>query len=228
MATISDLELRVQSRLEEATDDTGVFWDMQNEIRTAIVEAMNLATIVTGDPQVRASTTYDVAASTVFTPLAMPSDALALLRVEGPGGLPMHKAWIWDLDRHLPGWEVATGDTPQFWFPFGLSQFGIYPCLTAPAKVVLSYVQMPVTTPPPYSGSETVPFQAEYFTGLEDYAEVVARFKEANPEFQQSFPVLNRSLAYLERMSSFAYRKGSLRFTRAGGSSSALNDVRSK
>jgi len=226
MATIADLEGNVASRVEEV--EPTVFWDNQNEIRPAIVEAMMLATLITGEPQVRATTAYTVSASQIFTPLAMPSDAIALLRVEGPNSLPIQKCWIWDLDRQLPGWEVATGDTPQYWVPFGLSQWALVPCLTAPVEVVLSYVQTPVLTPPPYTGNEPIPYNAEFFDGLEDYAEVVVRFKEGNPEFQQAFTPLNRALACFEALSRLAYRKNSLRFTRAGGASSALNDVRSR
>lgn len=228
MATLSDLEPTVQSRVEEATDGVGVFWSVQNEIRPAIVEALSLATVITGEPQIRASVQFDIPASTSFTPLSLPADAMAILKVEGPGGLPLHKAWLWDLDRHLPGWEVATGAVPQYWIPFGLTKFGIYPCLTAPAKVVLSYVQVPITTPPPYTGAEPVPFQTEYFSGFKDYAEMVLRFKEGDPEFSQSLVPLNRALGYFEKLSRFAYRKGSLRFTRAGGSQVAVNEVRAK
>jgi hypothetical protein len=227
MSTISTISPNVASRLEENAAST-VFWSTQYEIYPAIAEAMMLATLITGEPQVRGSAPYIIPASTIFTPLAMPSDAIALLRVEGPNSLPIQKCWIWDLDRQLPGWEVATGDTPQFWVPFGLSFFGVIPCLTAPAQIVLSYVQTPVLTPPPYTGNESIPFATEYFDGLEDLSEVIARFKEGNPEFQQAFTPLNRALACFEALSRFAYRKNSLRFTRAGGASSALNDVRSR
>jgi hypothetical protein len=227
MATIRNLEGNVASRLEETPEAT-VFWSNQNEIRPAIVEAMMLATLITGEPQVRGSAPYTIPASTIFTPLAMPSDAIALLRVEGPNSLPIQKCWIWDLDRQMPGWDVMTGEAPAYWVPFGLSQFGIVPCLTAPAQVILSYVQTPVLTPPPYTGNEPIPLQAEYLDSLEDIAEVVLRYKEGLPEFNQSFTTLNRALATFEQLSRFAYRKNSLRFTRAGGASSAINDVRSR
>jgi hypothetical protein len=226
MSTISTIAPNVTSRLEETATPT--FWNLQGEIYPAIAEAMMLATLITGEPQVRASAPYTIPTSTIFTPLAMPSDAIALLRVEGPNSLPIQKCWIWDLDRQMPGWEVMTGETPQFWVPFGLSQWAVVPCLTAPAQVVLSYVQTPVLTAPPYTGNEPIPFQQEFFDGLEDYGEVYARFKEGAPEFNQAFTPLNRALACFEQLSRLAYRKGALRFTRAGGASSAINDVRSR
>src|SRR5271155_682227 len=174
MATISTIAPNVVSRIEESAVPT--FWSLVGEVYPAIVEAMMLATLITGEPQVRASAPYTIPASTIFTPLAMPSDAIALLRVEGPNSLPIQKCWIWDLDRQLPGWEVMTGEAPQYWVPFGLSSFGIVPCLTASAQVVLSYVQTPVLTPPPYTGNEPISMQQEFLDGLEDYSEVYLRF----------------------------------------------------
>lgn len=229
MATISSLEIDVQSQLEEPTNDVGRFWSVADEIRPALVEAFNEATVVTGEPQFRAtSAPFTVPASAVFTPMALPNEAVALLRVEGPASLAMKKYSIWDLDRHYPGWELATGDAPQAWFPFGLGQFGIYPNLTAPAQVIISYVQLPVPSPPPWDGTQTIPFQPEYYDGFKDAAQHYLQMKEGEPEFTQSFGPYNRFLASCERMSNFAWRKNSLRFTRSGGASSAITQTRQK
>jgi len=306
MATISSLETDIQSQLEETADDIGIFWNVANEIRPAIVEACNESTLITGEPQVRAATApFTIPATTVFTPFALPAiavntttnsavgsigiplqvlvgsplgisvnsalsvdsganqewvvvtainqplsaftavftkthlqgvavtnlaapGAFALLRVEGPGSLAYQKYSMWDLDRSLPGWELATGPVPLAWFPFGLGQFGIYPNLTAPATVILSYVQMPITTAPPWDGTQVIPFQPEYFDGLKDAAQHYLQFKEGDPEFTQSFGPYNRFLASCEEMSHFAWRKNSLRFTRSGGASSAITPVRGK
>jgi hypothetical protein len=229
MSTIAQLEDDLQSQLDEAQDGVGIFWSVPNELRPALVEAMNEATVITGDPQFRAATSlFNIPTSTIFTPLALPNDAVALLRVEGPGSLALHKYTVWDLDRHFPGWEVATGPTPLAWIPFGLGQFGIYPNLTAPAQVIISYVQMPVTTAPPWDGTQVIPFQAEYLDGFKDAAQHYLQFKEGDPEFTQSFGPYNRFLASCERMSNFAWRKNSLRFTRSGGASSAITQTRAK
>jgi hypothetical protein len=229
MATISDLETDIQNQLEEAADDVGIFWSVANEIRPALVEAMNESTLITGDPQFRAaSNLFTIPVTEVFTPLVLPADCVALLRVEGTGSTPFQKYSLWDLDRSLPGWELTTGPIPRAWFPFGLGQFGIYPNLTEPAEVVLSYVQMPVSTPPPWDGTQVVPFQPEYYDGMKDAAQHYLQFKEGDPEFTQSFGPYNRFLASSEEMSHFAWRKNSLRFTRSGGASSAINPVRTK
>ena len=229
MATVSTIETDVQNQLEEQADDLGIFWSVQNEIRPAIVEAMNEATMATGEPQFRAGTSpLTISAGTIFNPLALPNDAVALLRVEGPQSLPIKKLTVWDLDRHYPGWEVATGPSPLAWFPFGLGQFGIYPNLTADVQIIISYVRLPVRTAAPWDGTQVIPFQTEYQNGFKDAAQHFLQLKEGDPEFTQSFVAYNRFLASCERMSNFAYRKNSLRFTRTGGASSAITMTRAK
>jgi len=228
MATISTLASDIQNQLEEPVGP-GIFWDIDNEIFPDFVVALNESTLITGEPQFRAATSlFTIPTSTVFTPLALPADAVALLRVEGPGSMAFQKYSLWDLDRHLPGWELSTGPNPLAWFPFGLGQFGVYPNLTAPAEVILSYVQMPVPSAPPWDGTQVIPFQPEYFDGLKDAAQHYLQLKEGDPEFTQSFGAYNRFLASCERMSNFAWRKNSLRFTKSGGASSAITEMRQK
>jgi len=225
MATISNLELNVQQRLEETADDVGIFWLVAPELRPLLVESMNIACLITGEPQFQASATYTIPASTSFAPLPLPAGALALLRVDSAGST-IDKTYVQDLDNFLPGWEVKTGSKPRYWIPYGLGQFGIYPNLTAPAQVVLSYVQYPVITPRPYTGAEVVPFQQEYFDGFTDMASGFARFKEGGEEFKEAIAVLNRALGQFESLSDFAYRKGSLRFTRGLGGSANIVETR--
>lgn len=223
MATIADIENAVLSRLEEGT---ATFWNLQDEIRVFIVECLNESTLITGEPQARATSVFTLPASTSFTPIALPTDALALLRIEGPGGLPIERLWVSDLDRHYPGWETQTGDVPLYWFPFGLGLFGVYPCLTAPAQVVLNYVQVPVNSPRPYTGLEVIPLQQEFIDGIEDGASHIASVKEAGVELSQSMQRYTRFVAKVGELSNFAYRTNALRFTKSGGAQSAINDVR--
>lgn len=228
MATISTLEVGVQNRLEETPDDVGIFWLVAPELRPLIVEAMNLATLITGEPQIYATSITTVPVTTSFTPIAMPAGALAITRIDGPGALAVDKTYVQELDNFQPGWEVQTGPVPQLWFPLGLSQYGIYPCLTGPAQILVSYVAFPVTAARPYTGAEPVLFQPEYLDSFQDWAAAMARFKEGSPEFDEAMPVLNRFLAKMEELSSFSYRKGSLRFTRGVGVQSNLVETRVK
>lgn len=226
MATIADLEKNVQRRIEEDDTGPGIFWSVQDELRVFIVECMNEATLITGEPQIRAGAVTTIPASTSFTPIALPSDGLALLRMEGPGGLPIGKVGIQDLDRHYPGWETATGDEPLYWFPFGIGAYGVYPNLTAPAQVVLNYVQVPVNSPRPYSGLEPVNFQQEYLDGFEDGASHIASIKEAGAEMAQSMQRYSKFVSKMAELSNFGYRKDSLRFGKTFGAQSSINDVR--
>lgn len=222
---ISTIAQAVQFRLEETPDDIGMFWQVAPELRPLIVEAMNIATLITGEPQFRASSVFTIPASTSFTPIALPAGALALLRMDS-SGTTIDKTYVQDLDNFSPGWEVVTGPVPQYWMPFGLGQFGVSPCLTAPAQVILSYVQFPVLTPRPYTGSEPIPFQQEYWDGLSDWAAGIARFKEGGQEFQEATAVLNRALGQFEQLSEFAYRRNSLRFSRGLGSTANIVETR--
>lgn len=224
--TMSYIAQRIQDRLEEPSGP-GIFWNLGDEIYPFLVEAMNEATLITGEPQVRATSVTTIPVSTVFTPLAMPSDGIAMLRIEGPNG-PLKKCWIWDLDKQYPGWEIQTGDSPRYWFPFGLTQYGIYPCLTEPAEVIQSYVATPVTAARPYTGKELVPFQLEFLEGIEDSAAHAARLKEGGADFDQSMPEYQNFLNIMRELSAFAWRKDSLRFTRAVGTQSAIGDVRKR
>lgn len=224
---ISSPALRVCDRLE----DLDSFWLITEEIYPLLVEAMMGATLITGDPQARSSSVVTIpwnVAPTGFTPIVMPSDALALLRVDGADGLAIDKCFVWDLDRHYPGWELQTGPQAQYWFPFGLTQFGIYPSLTQSQQVLLTYIQTPVTAKRPYTGTEPVPFGTEYQEGLEDLAAALARFKEGGAEFEEAQQVIQRFLSKMEQLSNFSYRRGSLRFSRGLGAQSRISEVTAK
>jgi hypothetical protein len=231
VATIADLEVNVQRRLEEAEDDIGIFWLVAPELRPLIVEAMNIATLITGDPQVLSNSlaaTLTIPSGGAFLPVALPSGVVVVTRMTLPSGAPLQKVWIQDLDRNYPGWEIVTAATPQFWFPVGLGKVGVYPTPTAPINLGYSYVTAPVTTGRPYSGTETIPFQSEFNDAFQDYAAGIARFKEAGPEFQQAFALLNRFMTQMTDMSNFAYRKGSLRFSRSTGGTAGISEVRGR
>ena len=117
---------------------------------------------------------------------------------------------------------------PQYFFPFGLTQWGCYPNLTSPAQVLVSYIGFPVTTARPYTGAEPVPFQGEYLDAFSDWASGIASFKEGDPEFQEAISRLNRFLSKMESLSEFSYRKGSLRFSRGVGVTSNIVETRVK
>jgi len=229
MSALSDLAPLVQDRLEEPRG-AGIFWSGANEILPDLVEALNEATLITGEPEIRSTAVTSLALNTNFQ--TMPAGAVALLRVEGPGGLAISKVMPWDLDNDNPTWEndtdVSIGDqagSPRYWFPLGMAAWGIYPKLTSGAQVILTYVGLPITASPPWTGSEVVPFQEEYLQGFADMAASVCRVKEGGAELQQGLAVYQRFLSRMEEASRFALRKGSLRFSRVFGPMAAITEV---
>jgi hypothetical protein len=220
MSTLSNLGDLVQQRLEEPVG-AGIFWERIGEIYPMLVEAMSEATLITGEPEIRQNVPFTLnAGQTIFT---LPSPGLALLRIQAPNWVD--KTTLWDLDRMLPGWESDAGDAPDYWFPFGLTQFGIHPQLTASAQCFLSFIALPVPSGRPYTGAENVDFQSEYQEGFVDYAAHVAQLKEGGEEFIQSSKLYDRFLSKMVELSNFSWRKNSLRFTRTVGAPSRITPV---
>lgn len=228
MATIGDLEGGVQDRLEEQRGP-GQFWNRQFEIRPLLVEAMSMATLIAGEPEIRQTAITVLAANQNLFPA--PTNAIAMLKIEGPGGLVIKKETLWSLSQMNHLWESETGPIAKNWFPIGLGQYGIYPKLTAPIQVIITYVGLPVPVPASpiaYTGAETIPFQVEYLEAFEEYAASMARLKEATQEFLDGLKEFDRFLSRTWELSKFATRKGSLRFTRSKGVEAKVTDVTSR
>jgi len=220
MASLSVLGGLVQDRLEEPRG-AGIFWSLQNEIYIALVEAFNEAALITGEPEIKQTSLFTLAAGqNIFT---LPSQAIALLRIQAPNWV--QKTTLWDLDRMLPGWESDIDTNIDYWFPIGLTQFGIHPQLVSPAQVSLTYIALPVSTGRPYTGSEVSPFQTEFEEGFADYAAHVLQLKEGGEEFMQSMKLYDRFLSKMADLSNFSWRKGSLRFTRYVGAPSRVTPI---
>lgn len=219
MSTLSQLTAQVFQRLEE-DPAAPVFWTVP-EVENALVEAMNEAALITGTVQVARSTPVTLPTDTNY--VAMPTNAMALLRVVGANAV--QKTEIYSLDQINPGWETEGGAaaTPpvqaiQYWFPVGLSFFGIYPQLTVAQQVMVTYLAYPMTeAPASYTGTETIPFQQEYQESLCQYAAHVLRLKESGQEFEQSQTVYQEFLSTMRDLSAFMARHDSLVFTRTGG-----------
>ena len=221
MSNISNLEVLVLDRLEESRTNSQ-FWSVQNEIRVFLVEAMNEAALLTGEPEIRYSTNQGLAGGSLVLPPGLNVIQLnenvplfGMMRLESSG--TVKKTTVWDMDRMLPGWENDVGNVPDFWFPIGLTLFGIHPQLTAPVNVIVSGVAEPVTSPRPYTGAEPVDYQEEYRDALVDYATHISGLKEGTKEFMDSIKVYDRFISRMQELSKFATRKGSLRFSRTLG-----------
>jgi hypothetical protein len=220
MPILSDIATRVFNRLEE-NPASPEFWTTQ-EIYDIIIEGMNEAALLTGEPQQRNSPSALTLNQTFQT---MPAGSLALLRVEDQNSKPVPKTSVWDLDTDA---SLSALGVVRYWFPFGLTAWGVYPKMTSPSplNVTLSFLAWPVTASRPYAGSENVPYQQEFINAFEQYGAHVARLKEGGPDFDASTQLYQDFLSLMQELSSFAERKDVLRFTRAAGSLTRVTEVR--
>lgn len=221
MATIGNLEVLVQDRIEEIRDGVGIFWSVKNELRPLIVEAMMEATLISGLPQIHASTPFTLNANTRLFTLTSP--AFVLARMDGAGVIQKTSFWAMDQDKHT--WEKDTGPLPLRWFPFGIGQFGIYPLLTANVKVYLTTINFPVSVSRPYTGAETVPFSVEFQEALVSSAAAIARLKESGKEFIEGLKFYEMFLSRMSELSKFGDRISKLRFTRSVGVPAQQSDT---
>lgn len=225
MSQVTDIETGVLERIDEGNPP--VFWDLTNELRMLVIEGMCEATLLTGFPQVKQSTTpVSLAAFTSFFP--NPANAFAILRME-VNGLPVRKCSLWDMDLDHMNWQQdAPGTVPTEWMPIGLSGFAIHPQMLAPVNAIFTVVQNPVTTAPPYDGTQILPFQSEFNMGFEMYAAHAAKLKEGNGEFDAGMGLLEGYLSVMAELSIFGLRADSLRFSRSLGTAAELNPVEKK
>lgn len=212
---ISDLEILVQDRLEETRGTPGTFWDVQNEIRPFLAEAMSEAALLIGYPQARSSEAFQIPAGVNL--VALPSYVAALLRIEATTSI-VQKYSLTDLDNENAQWELDTGDNPLYWIPWGLTQVIIYPKLNAPVNTVLSFIQDPISSARPYSGTEPVLFNREYSDAFVEYAAHVARLKEGGADFVQSSRSYDDFLRLMGEYSEHISTTDMLRFTKVMGS----------
>jgi hypothetical protein len=228
MSILNDLVPLVLDRIEESRVSPK-FWNVEKEILVFLVEALNEAALITGEPQVRfiqslvTGAPITLAANQTVFDITGDVPIFGMMRLESLG--QVMKTSLWDLDRMIPGWENDVGAEIQHWFPIGLTQFGIHPQLEAPVNVFVSGVAQPVPSPRPYTGEEQMDFQEEYRDAFVDYAAHIAALKEGGKEFTDSIFVYNRFLKRAQELSKFATRKGSLRFTKTMGMVSKISSV---
>jgi hypothetical protein len=220
MDTASHIADRVQQRLEE-TVGVGTFWDRTNEILPGVMEAMDEAAVLTGVVQTVQSTPITLPTGTNF--VSLPTNALALIRVNAPVYIP--KTSLFALDNINRTWENDTGTQIKNWFPFGVTQFGIYPQLTVQQQITVVYIAYPVTVAPPYTGSESVPFQEEFHESLEQYASHVLRLKEAGYDFYASQEIYQEFLTTMQTLDVFETRHDGLIWNRVTGMGVMVNPV---
>jgi hypothetical protein len=229
MSTFADIEVMVLDRIEEDRISPR-FWSLQDEIRVFLVEALNELTLITGEPEFRSGSLFNIPANQTIHDL--PADCLTLLRIESAN--PVTKTFLHRMDQFKPGWQadvigagefVSYPNEIQHWFPIGLTKFGVWPKLNAAIDVTLHYVQLPVTAARPYLGTTAINLREEFREALADYSHHVSCLKEGGPEFEQSLAAYDRFLARASELSKLAWRKDALRFTKSMGSPVRVAEV---
>lgn len=219
---------QTQEKLEEPIGN-GIFWDLNAEIYPAIVEGMNEAALITGDPEVRPTTPITLTPGGIgngFPPFvyAMPPTSLLIVRIDSTAGTAISKVLACDLDRNVPGWEGQTGPAIKRWFPVGMGLFGVWPALTAPQQVMMTVLGFPVPVNSSLYPTTLSPFRDEYNDGFTEYAAHICRLKEGGVDFQESIPQFQSFQDKMVSLTKFAVRRGISRFTKLGRQTK-INDV---
>jgi hypothetical protein len=227
---LSDLLPDVLGRIEENSPTDAqlpgpTFWNLNGEVYQQMVDAMFEAALITGVVQL-SSIAVTLAAETTYFTLQYgtnaPKGILAPIRLRAP--YPIRKVTQKGLDDMVPTWQQATPGTQLIaWFPLGVSQFGIYPQLSAESQVVMDFISSPVNQARPYSGNVGVPFQVEFSDFLSQYAAAMCRAKEGGAEAEEAQVVYQDYLAKMKQLSAFQGRLDSLVFTGAFGGRGLVN-----
>lgn len=217
---LSDLMPDVLGRIEENLPTAQppaipgpVFWNLTGEVYPQMVDAMFEAALVTATVQFYSVQVSLAANTTYFT---IPKGAIAPIRMKAP--YTIRKVSLDGLDMMMPNWQqLAAGTQIQGWFPLGTTGFGIYPQLTADAKVVMDFIASPTNKIRPYNGTESVPFQTEFTDLIAQYAAALLRSKEGGAEAEESNVVYEQYLQAMKNLSAFQSRINELDFSAAFG-----------
>jgi len=226
MATIASLAADVQNRLEEPVGP-GVFWKLATEIYPGLVEACNELMLLVGRPTQIVSQPFSIVPNTPWQ--LVPKGMLCITNVQGAAS----EAWKYTLEDldYLQNswgsdWEQDMGDVIEHWAPLGFNMFVVHPSVYTGQTVLLTGIQYPSTETWPYDGAQTVPFEDQFFSALQEYAAHYARFKEAGNEFSESNKMLQSFLDQAARMTQIQDRRDIYIWSRATGAPMQVNPIK--
>lgn len=224
MATISTLIPYVEARIEETSPS--VFWNEEQEIASALMEAQADLLLLVGRPDMTVAVPFTIQPNTPWQ--TTPAGIFAITNIQGPSS-EVWKIRLQDLDYGLvsgPDWEQDIGDTIQKWFPLGFGKFGVWPAVAQPQTVLLTGIASPITGIWPYDGTQSVVFHTEFFEALEKYAACYARLKEGQLEFEEGEGLYREYLANAARMSALEDRRDRFIFDGATGATTTVNPTK--
>jgi hypothetical protein len=204
-----------------------VFWNLQFEVYTAIVEAMNDLLLLVGRPTQTVAAPFSLVPNSVWQ--TVPRGLFAITEIWGPQS-QLRKCTLYDLDYNQSNWGSDwENDTdpagPTKWCPVGLNLFIVHPAPTAPQTVLLDGIRYPVVEDFPYSGAELVPFHHEVYEHLEQYAAHILRIKEGSAEFQESLALYKNYLEGAKRLTTIEDRRDPLVFSPTFGGPTGVNSI---
>lgn len=167
--TLSNLRDFVYSSLENNTD-----FYTQTEVDRAINDAIIVLNLITGFLQYAGT----VAASATNSVHSVPSGVLLATRV-AYNGRALEKSSVSKISNAYPTWmneTTATTDMPvTYWFPIGITKFGIYP---RPSTTGRNLSVTGVAEPTLLStGTDTLTFPSEFGDAIERYASFEPQLK---------------------------------------------------
>jgi hypothetical protein len=206
MATISDIAPQVIARLEETNPP--VFWQLNTEIYSGIVEGINDLLLLVGRPTNTVNLPVTLLPNTIWQP--MPPGMFCITDIQGPGSAAW-KMTMFDMDYTQSSWQSSwendLSDSFQRWFPVGLTSFGIHPAVSVPQPVTITGIQLVTTEAWPYDGTVVFPFHDEFIAAVEKYAASYCRLKEGGNEFFESLALYQEYLGDAERLTEIEDRR---------------------
>lgn len=222
--TIALLAANVQSRLEEVPNSAGAWWSAQFEIFSALEEAQNDLLLLVGRPTQVVNIPF---ALTPNTPWQVVTKGLFLITDIQGFNSPLYKINLWDLDYLQTAWgsdwQQDVGPVSYRWAPIGFNMFVVHPSVDTAQTVNITAIQYPTTDVWPYTGTETIQFEDNYFELLEEYAAFYCRIKELGGEFQEGMKLFDQYMQGAKRMTQIQDLRDSLLFSSGYGAAQNVN-----
>jgi hypothetical protein len=213
---ISTLAINVANRLEE--NEPPIFWSLQFELYSALVEAMNDLMLLVGRPLQAVTQPLTLVANTVWQ--TVPKGIFLISNLYGVGG-EIRQVGLASMDFIQASWdgtwENDTAQYPQRWLPVGVNMFAVHPAPLSPIQVTMTGIQYPALDPFPYTGNEQVPFTDEFHVALEEYAVGYCALKELGAEANQGFVNYQAYLGMAQRLTQLSDRRDPNIFSKSLG-----------
>jgi hypothetical protein len=156
----------------------------------------------------------------------VPKGILAITDIQGFSS-PLYKINLINLDYLQVNWGSDwTQDVDNAcyrWCPIGFNMFAIHPAVAEPQSVNITAIQYPTSDVWPYTGSESVVFEDNFFQLIEEYAAFYCRIKELGGEFAEGMKLFEQYLQGAKRMSAIQDLRDPLLFSGGYGGIQSVN-----